>query len=315
MKSTFFLLATVCIHCFAFSQMTTKDSLLAQMSVGACNCIDSIRVNEKSNQQISSEIKDCIDKSTGAYQLAVKLAEISHNAKTDKQDVNISVDLNTTSKEYKTYYFELERYLMGHCPAIKEKAASNDKRNLHSLSQNPDALDLYYQGIDASKAGDLPKALSLFQKAVAIDSVFAFAWDNIGITYRKMEDYDNAIKAYQKSLSIDPEGKTPLQNIAVVYQYTKEFNKAIDAYKKLSELDASNPEVFYGIGLVYALNMHDNENGLTNICKAYNLYLKTNSPYRTDAEKIIQIIYQDMKKNGKEEKFHAILKENHITAQ
>jgi hypothetical protein len=36
------------------------------------------------------------------------------------------------------------------------------------------------------------------------------------------------------------------------------------------------------------------------------------SPYRTDAEKMIQILYNEFKKQGKEESFNKILKENKI---
>jgi hypothetical protein len=37
------------------------------------------------------------------------------------------------------------------------------------------------------------------------------------------------------------------------------------------------------------------------------------SPYRTDAEKMINAIYAEMKKQDKENKFNEILKANHIS--
>jgi hypothetical protein len=49
------------------------------------------------------------------------------------------------------------------------------------------------------------------------------------------------------------------------------------------------------------------------MCKAYNLYIKMGSPYRTDAEKIMQLIYSELKKQGKEESFNKILKANNIS--
>ena len=49
------------------------------------------------------------------------------------------------------------------------------------------------------------------------------------------------------------------------------------------------------------------------MCKAYNLYIQQKSPYRADAEKVINIIYYEMKKQGKEEKFNEILKANNIS--
>jgi len=50
------------------------------------------------------------------------------------------------------------------------------------------------------------------------------------------------------------------------------------------------------------------------MCKAYKLYVEQKSPYRTDAEKLIQMIYAEMKKNGKEEKFNEILKANNLNS-
>lgn len=50
---------------------------------------------------------------------------------------------------------------------------------------------------------------------------------------------------------------------------------------------------------MYALHLNESEKGLDNMCKAYNLYIQLKSPYRTDAEKIIQMIYGQMKKMAK----------------
>ncbi|MBK9249210.1 MAG: tetratricopeptide repeat protein [Ignavibacteria bacterium] len=135
----------------------------------------------------------------------------------------------------------------------------------------------------------------------------------MGLCYRKLGNYDKAIEVYKKSLEIDPIGMTPLQNIAMAYMYKHEYYKAIDAYKRLEAIDKSNPEVYYGLGNVYANALHEYEKGLDYICKAYNLYIKIKSPYRTDAEKVINMIYSEMKKVGKEEEFNKILEENHIS--
>lgn len=152
-----------------------------------------------------------------------------------------------------------------------------------------------------------------FEKAVKEDSEFAFAWDNLGVNYRRLKNYDKAIECYKKSLEIDPKGLMPLQNMALVYQYKKEYNKAIESYGKLAELDKNNPEVFYGIGNVYIVNLQDYEKGLDYMCKAYNLYVYLKSPYRSDAEKLISFVFVEMKKQGKEEKFNQILKNNNIS--
>lgn len=300
-------------HTYSFAQDFNKDTFLSELSANACTCIETIEASNKSPKDIASEIRDCIDEQTSAYQLGMKLAAIDTAAGPDKKDIKISLDLDKNSKEYKEYYFAIERYLMQHCAAIKAKIATADKLNKHSLSENPKALKLYYEGIEDGQAGAYEKAIKKYKKALAIDPLFAFAWDNIGISYRKLNKYDKALAAYQKSLEIDPEGLMPLQNIPIVYQYKKEYQQAIEAYKKLNAISPDNPEVYYGIGQIAAIHLKNYEEGLDNMCKAYNLYIEHNSPYRTDAEKVIQYIYKEMEKAGNSNAFFEILKKNGIT--
>lgn len=297
----------------------TKETLLAELSDGSCKCIDSIEINQ-SKDEIAKEINRCISQQTNAYQLASKLLDVDSLAqiakeKKGKKQVNINVNMDENSKEYQRAYYELERYLMEHCKAIKEKIASSDKQGKKSLSENDEALELYYKGIDESKKENFAAALKYYEKAVEIDPEFAFAWDNIGISYRRLGNYDKALEAYNKSLAIDSTGLMPLQNIAIVYRFKKEYQKAIAAYDRLGALDKNNPEIYFGKGQIYTAYLNDHENGLDNMCRAYNLYIQQKSPYRTDAEKIIQSIYAEMKKEGKQEKFFEILKQHNITSR
>jgi len=302
------------------SDTSITKQLLKELAENACKCTDSISLGDKTKAQIANEINKCIDEQTGAYQLGAKLANINAlkeeaKEKDGKKEINISINMDKGSDDYKEYYYEMERYLMDNCKAVKDKMATNDKQGTKSYSSNPEALELYSKGLDEAKKENCKKAITYYEQAVKIDPQFAFAWDNMGICYRRLENYDKAIEAYKRSLEIDPEGRMPLQNIAIVYQYKKEYNKAIEAYEKFAKVDKDNPEVYYGIGNIYTNFLQDAEKALPYMCKAYNLYVKQKSPYRTDAEKIINIIYAEMKKQGKEARFSEILKENDIRTQ
>ena len=303
-----------------FSQEPKASSVLKELAANACKCIDSISVYDKKKADVAKEIAGCIDAQTGAYLMIKQLTDLDSLKekaveKDGKKEINISINMDKNSVEYRAAYYDMEKYLMANCKSIKEKVASNDKQSKHSLSENLEARELYSKGVDESKKENYKTALGYFEKAVKIDSVFAFAWDNIGICYRKLGDYDKAMAAYKKSLEIDPEGLMPLQNIAVVYMYKNEYENAIAAYQKLAELDEKNPEVYYGIGNIYASALNEYEKALDYMCKAYNLYIEQKSPYRTDAEKIIQKIYAEMKKQGKEDKFFEILKSHNIQSR
>ena len=305
-----------CLNALGQVKETKKtEKLLQELSDNGCKCIDSIRTNNMTQQEISKAINRCIDSQAGAYQLGSKMMnlDLSNLARKGSKDtVNISVNSDVESKEYKDYYYEIERYMMMNCKSIKSKIAASDLENYYSVSKNPEAKKMYSKGIELSEKQNYQKAISYFQKALNIDSLFAFAWDNMGLCYRKLDKYDDAIYAYSKSLELDPLGLMPLQNIAVAYKYKKEYQKSLAAYETLAEVDSKNPEVYYGIGLLYAYSLNDLEKGLDNICKAYVYYIAQKSPYRTDAEKLISMIYADMKKQGKETAFDEILKKNNM---
>jgi tetratricopeptide (TPR) repeat protein len=319
MKKSLITILTLyfCLNALGQVEVTKKtEKLLKELSENGCKCIDSITTTNKTKDEISKAINHCIDAQAGAYQLGSKMMSIdlsSLSKKDSKDTVEIIVNSNEKSQEYKDYYYEIERYMMENCKSIKRKIAASDLENYYSVSKNPEAKKMYSKGKEQFEKQNYQKAIFYYQKALKIDSLFAFAWDNMGLCYRKLDKYDDAIYAYNKSLELDPLGLMPLQNIAVAYKYKKEYQKALAAYETLAELDSKNPEVYYGIGLLYAYSLNDLEKGLDNICKAYTYYIAQKSPYRTDAEKLINMIYADMKKQGKETAFDEILKNNNIT--
>jgi tetratricopeptide (TPR) repeat protein len=286
-----------------------STSLLNNVGHSACNCIDSVNKSESDKKKKMDGISNCIDQEVNAYQLALKLMK-SMKAVGGNWDISINSDKN--SDEYKKYYYRIENWLLDSCRQLKRAIATNDDQSEKSFSGNPAAMAAYNAGIPYLEKNQYAEALPWFEKAVSIDSVFAFAWDNLGICYRRTNQLEKAAEAYKTSLRIDPYGKTPLQNLPIVYMLLKRDDQAIDAYKKLLLFYPEDPEVYYGLALVYYNNKNDMENALRNVCKAYTIYLQQKSPYRSDAEKVINMIYSVMKKDNQEELFRAILKENNI---
>lgn len=286
-------------------------AILSEMATLACNCIDSIHQLSLTKEKELRGISNCIDEEVTGYQMAMKFLTVL-KASGKKQQIEIST--NKKSDEYKHYYYELERWLKDSCAVMNKALNSNDDAGEKSFSENAEAKAAYSKGVDFLQKEDYEKAIPWFEKAVAIDSVFAFAWDNLGVSYRKTGAYQKAEAAYKASLRIDPKGHTPLQNLPVVYIYEKKFDDAISAYQEILKYYPDDPEVYYGIGNVYAVHLKELEKGLDNLCKAYNLYVKQKSPYRSDAEKMINMIYAEMKKQNKEEAFFKILKENNVSA-
>ena len=313
MKNTLLLLLTLTINLAVIAQetgQTTSEKQVKQWAKNACKCVESVSTYNRPTNEVAMDISECLEKEMEGIESNSK--QKTSEKKTNTQ-VDFSVDNSVKSEEYKKQYYELERYMMNNCTSLKSKMATDEKQSVKSFSDNPQAVDYYSKGMKETEKANYTKAAEYYEKAVKENPEFAFAWDNLGVCYRRLNEFDKAIAAYLKSLELDPKGKMPLQNLGIAYQYKKEYDKAIQAYEKLAELDSNNPEVYYGMGNVYASNLSDYENALKNMCKAYSLYVEQKSPYRVDAEKMIGFIYGEMKKQGKEELFNQILKENGIS--
>lgn len=276
----------------------------------ACHCIDSIKLSAKNQEQLSTEISECIHKQVILYNM---LQKTYRSMITGEKRIDINVDKK--SDEYQEAYYAIERWLMDSCKSIAKAVASNNKESQSSFSTNENAMAAYSSGVKAMEKDDYNSSAEYFATAVALDPKFAFAWDNLGLCYRKMGKLDKALEAYKASLRVDPKGAMPLQNIPVVYEYMKEYDKALEAYLNILSVYPEDPEAYYGAGRIYTAEKKDYEKGLQNMCKAYNMYIKAGSPYRVDAEKNINYIYGMMKQAGKENRFYEILEENNIKAR
>jgi len=285
------------------------NTFLNMFAPKACSCIDSANTVEKDEKKRMEAFSGCIDEQVGPYQLSQQLLGSLGGSEKEKV-INVSYDKN--SDLYKSYYFKLERWLLDSCATLKRVMASNDKEREKSFSNNPEAMSAYNSGVELLRKEKYADCIPFFEKAVTIDPEFAFAWDNLAICYRKTNNFTKAEEAYKASLKVDPVGKTALLNLAVIYQLQKRDDDAINAYKEILKHYPKDPEVYYGIGLVYFNIKKDWENALENMCKAYNIYIEQKSPYRSDAEHVIKLIFAEMKKENKEDTFHKILKDNNI---
>jgi tetratricopeptide (TPR) repeat protein len=308
-----FLAWTLCFQ-HSYSQNSTFDSsaMLKETSEKVCKCIDKIKYPGMTTAKKAAAVKKCINDDVMGYMLTKKL--MASMNKDTGMNRNIEINMNEDSKDYRLAYYDIEKYCMDNCASLRKIVASNDDEANQSMTDNSDAKKQYNKGIELVKKDDYANALPYFKKTVELDENFAFAWDNLGLCYRKTGDYDNALNAYKRSLAINPKGNMPLHNIPVVYEFKKEYDNAIKAYTDLLAVFPDDPETYYGVGRVYTYFLNDYEKGLQNMCKAYNLYIKINSPYRADADKTINYIYHQMKKDGKEKQFKDILKDNNINA-
>lgn len=258
-----------------YAQNKASDELIAA-SEKACQCIAGIEADAENK---NDEIQKCIKGS-------LVVLENGQDVKVDR-------------------FKQVESVLVQSCAPLKELAFSENRKFKHSYSENVLAQLAYDDGMEYLQEGDVESAVEKFKKAVSIDDQFAFAWDNLGISYRKMKRYDEAIAAYEKSLQIYEKGRLPLLNIAITYNLNEQYKEAMKYYEKFIEIYEGDPEGYYGLGLIqYTQNQE--EKGLDNLIHAYTIYTAQNSPYRADAAKKIGYMYKDLQNKDRLDLFHKI---------
>ena len=311
------VLIALLISSIGFAQDNSEK--IVDVAYDACDCIGKIQTN-LSTEEKSEQIKSCITSANMAWQLSKSMSEMSEKvsdtlrqlediSKIDSLIIpsdNLNISLVSDSD-----YEEIEAYLLETCGDMETVYFAEDETTENSYSDKDKAMDFYNQGLVAFDNQNYKKAISLYKKAVKEDKTFAFAWDNLGRTYRELGDYKEAVKCYKKSLRIDPKGGMPLMNIAVAYGYLEQFDKAKKAYRQYGKVFENNPETYFGLGRIYALD-NDMENALDNMMQAYLLYQKINSPYIKDAEKFISILYTELENQGKVDAFNRIAKKYKI---
>ncbi len=269
---------------FAF-QMSAQDDDFDAVVTNACSCLDEVSLSLERNERYD-EIKNCIQTASISEQLNQSLMGALESV-TDTLSKNSDLDSlelatkNTTLINSDKDYKEIQQELISNCPRMK--LLLDNEENTSDLSDSEKAKEFYDKGQEFFSNENFEEAVVAFKEATKKDKNFAFAWDMLGYSYRKLDHFEDAIKAYNKSLAIEPSGRMPLQNKALAYLLMGDRDKAIEAYNAFSENYPDDPEGYYGSARVYA-EKEDLENALDHMMHALVLYNKQGSPYARDAE-------------------------------
>ena len=101
------------------------------------------------------------------------------------------------------------------------------------------AAEYRAQGYERQQQGDLEGALSLYQKAAALDPSYASPQNDAGVVYEAMGRTADARAAYEQALTLDPNFLQAHGNLAMLYERIGEKEKAI--YHWLQRYQAGDP--------------------------------------------------------------------------
>lgn len=280
----------------------------------ACPCTHKISTEQK-REKIVEEINSCITQKILMSQLMSTLnqTEIEGAIEEAKKTGDSTTTVNKNIIIVADKGFEqIQAYMFENCEAVKYLLSSNNDLHEKSLSKNKKALDFYREGQTYSQQEKFEMAIVSYNKAVKADPKFTFAWDNLGMSYRRIGNYKEAIKCYQKSLDIEPKGKMPLQNMGVAYEYLKDYNRAAETYEKFIKQYPDDPEGFYGAARTFYI-IENYEKGVDYMFKAYLLYNEQKSPYVNDALTNLKQFYNELKEKNKLDIFMKAAEKNKIT--
>jgi len=254
----------------------------------ACECLDSL----KTIAAIEDSLQSCINNS---------MAYIMLDGTDEEKKILGSAEgiINTVS--------ECKDLIILKCAHIKDIFVQEQLEQYYCESENKTANLHYEKGTKLMYDEDYNKAIKELKKAIKIDDKFVFAYDHLAVSYRQKEKYKKAIEYYKKSLEICPVGDMALMNIAVVYSILEDYDNSLSYYNLLKFYHSTNPEGYFGAGKILFLQS-DYENALANVFTAHIMYNNSGSDYIKDSEKLIKIIYADMKENDRLDLFWEVAK-------
>lgn len=270
---------------------------LNEVAAAACGCIRKLDVNLETASKNDS-IQSCIM----TYNLVSLVKQTMMPVGKDSIKNYIIADQD---------YAAIQQLLREKCPAMKNLLESDNRKFNFSHSKDEKAMDYYKKGIAFDQEEKYERAIDNYKKAVKTDPNFAFAWDNLGRSYRMLNKYNEAIECYKKSLSIDPKGTVPMQSMAVVQELLKDYKAAAITYENYIKLYPNDPEGPYGVSrMYYMLELY--EPAVENMFKAYERYKESQSPYAADAEANLGVYYRRLEEKNKLEIFRTVAKKYNI---
>ncbi len=116
------------------------------------------------------------------------------------------------------------------------------------------ALAHYYNnlGVDALAAADAERALDLFNRALAADDTFGYAWTNLGVAQRRLGDFEAAERGHKRALELDHKEPAALGNLASLYLAQGFTEKAAPLQRQVDDHLDRNPFHHYRQGTASA---------------------------------------------------------------
>ena len=112
--------------------------------------------------------------------------------------------------------------------------------SIFAANLQEEAVHYREEGYEKQQQGDWDGAISLYQKAAALDPAYATPHNDMGVLYERQGQFDLARQAYEHALSLDPDYLEAHTNLAILYERLGNKESAIYHWLKRYELGEAN---------------------------------------------------------------------------
>jgi len=152
--------------------------------------------------------------------------------------------------------------------ALKEASSLYSKKDFENskkiylalVNKYPLFSDAFNGLAVTSKASgeDINKVINLYSRAVKLDPLNGYIYNNIANALKSQGKYDQAVYAAYDAIRTNRNNTEFYNNIGLIYEKAKEFSKAIESYKVAVKVDPKNSKAINNLGvLLYNLKRYE----------------------------------------------------------
>lgn len=109
----------------------------------------------------------------------------------------------------------------------------------------------FNNGNNFIKLGRYSEALTAYEKAAALDSVWAKAYYGKGLALKNLRRYSEAVQAYQTAIRHDPVFAEAYLALGKLYNDLEQYDQALEVLKKAIVQQPDSYQIHYALGLAY----------------------------------------------------------------
>lgn len=116
----------------------------------------------------------------------------------------------------------------------------------------PGAHEHYSKGRNLAEQRQWKAAIAEYEKAIAIDPNYDYAFGSTGFAYYELGDFNKAAQNFEKAIAINPSDAFYWSELGLCYVKLGDAERGIPALRKSAELDPSTEAIAtYLIGQLY----------------------------------------------------------------